>query len=283
MNTKDMTAIIPLRVDSKDRARNIIASTEFLLKYYDCNIIIKEVDVEQKIHPPSNPRLKYVFEKTDTGDFFHRTKILNDMLFMVETDYTINYDCDMLIGKSTMNKVIQLLNNGYDLVYPYSKGKIFIPLAVNEQHINKFLNDPDNIYLENLLEKHDKSCTIEGDGLECFNNIGLGKIWTSGGMQFFKTSSYKSGYGENELFIDWGPEDQERLYRFYLLGYKVGWIESGCTCHMDHIKTETTQHTNKYNIRNHNLWDKIIKEIKTKEDMLKYMNSLEYVKERKFK
>jgi hypothetical protein len=283
MNSSNLTAIIPLKVDSKDRMRNIIASTEFLLKYYDCKIIIKEVDESQKINPPVNDRIKYVFEKTNTLDCFHRTKILNDMLFMVDTPYVVNYDCDMLIAQSCMAEVLSLLESGYDLVYPYEKGSVFLPLNVNEQHINKFLNDDNNLYLEHIIKKHLSTCQINGDGLDCFNKIGLGKIWTCGGMQFFNTQSYISGYGENEMFLDWGPEDQERLYRFYLLGYKVGWANSTLICHMDHQKTNTTQKTNKYNIQNHELWDKITSTITSKEDMKNYMNSLEYVKKRNFK
>ena len=44
-----------------------------------------------------------------------------------------------------------------------------------------------------------------------------------------KTEIYKKAYGENENFISYGPEDQERAYRFKKLGYKVEWYDVNVT------------------------------------------------------
>ena len=38
------TFIIPIRIESKDRLRNVITSTALLLEHFETNIIIKEVD-----------------------------------------------------------------------------------------------------------------------------------------------------------------------------------------------------------------------------------------------
>jgi hypothetical protein len=243
MNTNNITAIIPIRIDSDDRLQNINASISFLLNYYDCNVIVKEVDNIQKFNPPNNSKLKYIFEKCDINTPFHRTKIINEMLNIVNTKYVINYDCDMLIPKSTMNKCISMLNSGYDLVYPYPKETIYYTTKLNEQHIKKFLNDPNNSYMDYIIEKY--MIKIEKKELHFFNKINfLKNVICAGGMQFFNTKSYIKGYGENEEFLDWGPEDYERLYRFYLLGYKIGWIDSGNIMHMDHKKTESSNASN---------------------------------------
>ena len=40
------TFIIPIRIESPDRLRNVITTTAFLVENFDTNIIIKEVDSE---------------------------------------------------------------------------------------------------------------------------------------------------------------------------------------------------------------------------------------------
>lgn len=272
----DITALIPVKIDSEDRLKNIKTSVNFLLKHYNCKIILKECDASQKIFIEENSRLKYIFEKCDENKPFHRTKIINDMLLEVDTPYVINYDCDMLLPKTTMEKCIQMLKNGYDLVYPYPKGSIYFTSKLNDDHRKKFLTDSNTDYIDYLIQKY--MIKIEDTHLWFFMDTELDGVVCAGGMQFFKTESYKNGFGENEQFVDWGPEDYERIYRFYKLGYKIGWIESGNILHMDHEKTKSsidTSKTNKYNTR---LWHDILMRRTNKNSMLEYMNSLEYTK-----
>jgi len=276
MNTKNLTAIIPVRIDSTDRLKNINTTIEFLLKYYNCNIILKEVDSTQKIQLPNNSRLTYIFEKVQDTSFFHRTKILNEMLSLVKTKYVVNYDCDMLIPQSTMKRCIHMLNSGYDLVYPYPRGNIYMTFFLDNPQRLKLLNDPNNEYMDYLIKKY--AININEIIYNYFKSTELDGVFCAGGMQFFKTKSYIEGYGENESFIDWGPEDYERLYRFYLLGYKIGWMESENIIHMDHQKSQANDDFNHYNIQNKENWKNILTIIKTKKDMFQYMNSLAYTK-----
>tara|TARA_R110000868_G_scaffold124816_3_gene329728 strand:- start:896 stop:1735 length:840 start_codon:yes stop_codon:yes gene_type:complete len=275
MNTKNLTAIIPVRIDSTDRFQNINTTIEFLLKYYNCNIILKEVDSTQKIQLPNNSRLTYIFEKIQDTSFFHRTKILNEMLSLVKTKYVVNYDCDMLIPQSTMKRCIHMLNSGYDLVYPYPRDSIYLTFPLDGPQRLKLLNDPNNTYMDYLIKKYTLKWKYN---LNFFEFTKLNGVVCSGGMQFFKTKSYIEGYGENESFIDWGPEDYERLYRFYLLGYKIGWTNFENIVHMDHTISLANNNNNMYNIKNQENWKNIISNIKTKEDMIKYMSSLNYIK-----
>ena len=224
---KDITFVIPVKIDSADRLNNLQTSIDFLLKYYNCHIIVKECDTFQKVFLPKNKNIFYFFEESKNNNFFHRTKILNDMLRLVETKYVANYDCDILIPQINVEKSIFLLDGGYDMVFPYEKGLVVLDWPLNEQQREKILSEPDTLYLEKLLEKHKCNHFVHDpsfSGLDVFKNIGLGKIFSAGSVQFFNTKSYIEGFGENEAFIDWGPEDQERLYRFFILGYKSNLI-----------------------------------------------------------
>ena len=46
INLSEATFIIPIRIESPDRLRNVITTTAFLVENFDTNIIIKEVDSE---------------------------------------------------------------------------------------------------------------------------------------------------------------------------------------------------------------------------------------------
>ena len=279
MCTQDLTAIIPVRIDSSDRLRNIKYVVKFLLNFYDCKIIIKEVDDTQKLFLESDSRITYIFEKTNNTNFFHRTKILNDMLEMVTTKYVVNHDGDILIPQSNMSKSLKMLEEGYDMVLPYEIGSIILHWPLTEWHLDQLTTSKDTLFLEKLIEAQ-KRIDLRG-GLKVFEDLGYNGVWTIGGIQFFKTELYKKAFGENEEFIDWGPEDQERGYRFIKLGYKLGFIDKGTICHIHHKESIATDSKNEYNKKNHTLWD-YIKTLQSKNDILNYMKSLPYTKERNF-
>ena len=275
MNTSHVTAIIPVRIDSPERLRNLQTSVNFLLRFFDFKIIIKEVDVVQNVFFENTDRVKYIFEFSE-NDYFHRTKILNDMIKMVDTQYTINYDCDILLPQKNCYESLQLLNEGYDLVYPYKKGIFLSSWSFKQEDLSKFLSEENTNSLSFFLNKYQLNSLKPG--LDIFKKLNIGTIHSIGCVQFFNTESYKKGFGENELFVDWGPEDQERLYRFYILGYKVGWNKDGSICHMSHPPSKSTEENYLHNKKNHELYDWIINNLKTKDQMLDYMNSLDYVK-----
>ena len=108
----ECTFIMPLRIESADRMRNVITTIIYLLRNFDTKVIVKEVDVEsifeQSVQPALEEALEdfqlegltHIFEQSDDYTF-HRTKIINDMLWMVDTPYVANYDCDILLPKTS--------------------------------------------------------------------------------------------------------------------------------------------------------------------------------------
>ena len=84
IDLKDATFIIPIRIESTDRLRNVITTTAFLLENFDTNIIIKEVDSESVFKNQAMPILddildfevdiNHIFEKSDLP-LFHRQKV----------------------------------------------------------------------------------------------------------------------------------------------------------------------------------------------------------------
>ena len=62
IDLSEATFIIPIRIESQDRLRNVITTTAFLLENFDTNIIIKEVDVESVFQRDALPVLEDILE-----------------------------------------------------------------------------------------------------------------------------------------------------------------------------------------------------------------------------
>ena len=203
---KDTTFIIPIRIESDDRLRNVIVSSIYLLDNTECNIIIKESDSESIFARDALPqiiecvgkekgsRLNHVFEKNDE-DVFHRTRLLNDMVILTKTKVVVNYDCDILlplISYETCEKWI--LDGKYDMVYPYGDGNWQYQIFADDELVSEFINGDYNFDI--LMKKS--------------------KVYDAkyGFCQFFSTEKYIEGGLENENFIAYGYEDNERFYRF---------------------------------------------------------------------
>jgi len=227
-NLKDTTFIIPIRIESDDRLRNVITVCCFLLENFDTKVIIKEVDDKSVFQKEALPQiseyvedaienLTHVFEKSDPDDpVFYRMRYLNEMLHMCDTPVVANYDCDVLMPIQTYLEAQKHLTEGvFDVIYPYGLGPWQKKIYANDKMVSDFLsNDCEFSYLEKKYEV---------DNAE------------SGHVQFFKRSSYIEGGMENENFRGSAPEDKERIHRFTTLGYNVGRIENWIY-HLEHSR-----------------------------------------------
>lgn len=102
-----LTFLMPCRIESEDRLRNIITSVSYITHHFpQSKIIVKEVDKESVFSSSAIPVIKnifgksldnltHIFEKSD-DQFFHKTKILNDLLMESDTEIVYNYDVDVV-------------------------------------------------------------------------------------------------------------------------------------------------------------------------------------------
>lgn len=225
---RDTTFIIPIRIESEDRMRNVITICCFLLENFDTKLIIKEVDEKSVFKEDVLPQisdylgdsvnnLTHLFEKSDPDDpVFYRMRYLNEMLAMCETDIVANYDCDVLMPIQTyLDAQMMIQDLDFDLIYPYGHGFWQKKVSATDEMVSEFLSDDCEF---SHLEKK-----VEIDNAE------------SGHVQFFKRTAYIEGGMENENFRGSSPEDKERIHRFQKLGYKVGRIENWIY-HLEHSR-----------------------------------------------
>ena len=132
IDLKSCTFIIPVRIESEDRMRNVITVLCYLLENFDTKVILKEVDTESVFEKEVLPQIKdylgdainnltHVFEQSD-DPVFYRMKIINEMLHMSDTPVIANYDGDVLFKPETYTKAVDMIDDGYDMVYPYGFG-----------------------------------------------------------------------------------------------------------------------------------------------------------------
>jgi len=58
MKLTNTTFIVPLRIESSDRLRNVVVSSIYLLDNTDCTLIIKEADSESIFEASALPQIK---------------------------------------------------------------------------------------------------------------------------------------------------------------------------------------------------------------------------------
>ena len=109
---KDLTFLLPCRIESEDRLKNVITSTTYLLKNFpEQKSYSEEVDTRSHFKFRALPIIKkyvntdqltHIFEESNEK-FFHKTRILNDLLVASDTPIVYNHDVDVVLPKKVMN------------------------------------------------------------------------------------------------------------------------------------------------------------------------------------
>jgi len=266
VNLSQATFIIPIRIESSDRLRNVITTTAFLLENFDTNIMIKEVDYQSVFEKQAIPILEEIveddiwknfdfnFEKTNEP-LFHKTRILNEMITKADTDIVISYDCDAILPKESYKIAYDyIVNDGFDVVYPYGHGMYQKQVAATDEVVSNFLDKNDYSYLNSVSKIHTSDF---------------------GWMQFYKKQSYIDSGMHNENFKAYAPEDKEIFHRFKTLDFKVGRIDN-YVYHLEHARGENSWFSNPHMKSNMGEWEKI--QTMNKQNLLEYYSQQEYLK-----
>jgi hypothetical protein len=260
----EATFIIPIRIESNDRLRNIITTTAFLLENFDTNIIIKEVDSESIFKNVALPILKnildvdiniqHIYEKSDSPSF-HRQRVLNEMIVAADTEIVVNYDCDVLLPLDSYHEAYNsILHHTHDVIYPYGQGMYQKQVQASDEIVSNFLQTMDY----SILDSNSSISTSD-----------------FGWAQFFNRQVYIDGGMENENFVAYSPEDKERFYRFTTLEYNVGRIHD-YVYHLEHARGQNSWINNPYMDTNNDEWQKI--QSMNKEQIKQYYSNQEYFK-----
>ena len=200
-NIKDMTFIIPVRLDSVVRLENLILSVHSLLKNFDTHIMVLEAASYSNgiIKKMLYNKIEYLFLE-DRDSVFYKTKYLNIMTRRACTPLIGLWDTDVILPKEQILDAIEKLRQGFDVSYPFDGRCYDTSFVIRELYAQ-------NKNIQYLMRNKDKMSLIYGDKV-------------TGGAVFVNSDAYIKAGMMNEKFYGWGPEDFELFERLKILGLK---------------------------------------------------------------
>lgn len=240
----NLTFLIPVKLESPDRVRNLKTVLTYLLSKFDAKIQVQEHDRENRftkmVMPyindrfgPITHRLTYTFDE-QKEPYFHKTKVLNDMLLRSDTEVVCNYDTDVLLPEhSYYDAYNAIMSKEWDAIYPYGCGVYQKAITYSAQTFSEFIGGDMDVA---ALESH---ATLSNS--------------TIGWCQFIRRENYINSFMMNENFHAWGPEDSELYYRLKILGNRVGRVDD-YVYHLEHSRTNDSWFSNPLYRENFMLW-----------------------------
>ena len=250
---KDVTFMIPVKLDSEDRKTNLRIILNYLYRHFDTNIIVYESDVqsnEKFIRSLVKKPIHYMYEKIKDG-IFHRTRLLNEMTIAANTPIIVNYDADVVLQPFQYIHAQKLINgqDKIDMVMAYQGPCLDIPKDLFDLVEN-----------DKITEIDPKKCTL-------MNPMSVG------GAVFHNKERYLEAGLENERFVSWGYEDNERVLRLQKLGQSIARTHGYCW-HLTHSRDQNGWFNNPYIQQNKDEFAKIqqLNEVELNE----YVNTWNY-------
>jgi len=255
IDLSDVTFNIPVKIDQPQRGRNLDIVTRYLKRYFNTNIIVCEMDTEQRAKPFINVDCKYVFMKTQSP-FIHRTMQLNYMASISETPIVVNYDVDVLLPPESYQIAAGFIRRKEaQMVYPFDG---------NFYNTNDTMNKRISDTLDVMFIDTNKCGNLAPN----FKSVGGAIFWDK--QKFFDFGM------ENENFVSWGHEDQERFERARILDVKLARV-NGNLFHLQHqpsLNSSNAGHS--YYKNNENEWLKV-KQM-DKPTLIKYLETWPWLK-----
>jgi predicted glycosyltransferase involved in capsule biosynthesis len=235
-NMDDLTFILPVGIETEDRYRNFLFTINYLINICpEAHYIIHEMGDINYSANVEHARIKKIFSKTQKiNEKFYKTWCINRAIEEAKTKVICIYDVDVLIPLESIEKSIKYIIEGYDMVLPYSYGP-YQKQILNFKECEQFI----------------KSLNFDDFKTVRPNNSFYGHV------QFFNKLSYMEVGGENEEMIGWGPEDQEKLFKMYSLGYKVKYLDNSYVWHIEHSRLNPTPWISEIHDKNMKIFEKI--------------------------
>lgn len=215
-----VTFVIPLRVDSPERERNLDLLLDTLVTIEHAEVHILEADNKSRYRLKKNYcNVVYRFVK-DLDPVFYRTKYLNCLLQEAEGSIVGIWDTDIMMPEIQILDAIREIKVGKAIMsYPYDG--CFYSLTPERSEL--FVQDKSYKKLEE--QEDDRNLTHGAHSV--------------GGAFFVNKKMYLQAGGENEHFYGWGPEDAERAKRMEILGLPI-YRAKGPLYHLYHPRKENS-------------------------------------------
>lgn len=248
----DVTFIIPVRIDSEDRIRNLNIVTMYLREHFNTQIIVSEQDKAGIVPDVLGKTLydTYILYKTD--GLFHKTRLINAAAKIVKTPLIAMCDSDILINPGQYEEAASHLRGGSaDFSYPFN-GKCINIVAEQIPRV-----------METLV--------FDFVAPKVTNPSGE----AHGGCVMYSKEKFMAGGMMNERLVAYGPEDGEQNFRFTRLNYKRT-RTSQPLYHLNHARTINSSDNHAHSSKNWQEYNRI-KNMKRKE-LVDYISTWPWLK-----
>ena len=211
----DVTFVVPVRIDSFERSRNLDVLIDFLIRYFDSNILIMEADSQRRYFVKNgNRRIHYFFER-DPRPIFQHTRCMNLLYPKVDTAMIAGWDVDAIVIPEQIIDAVKQVRCGNAVMAIAYNGFMYKTTQKLAQIFRKTQN------LDILIRSEDDLIPVYGD-------------LSTGGAFIVNTEKYLEAGGENEYFFGWGCEDFERVKRMEILFSQPIYFAMGGLFHLWH-------------------------------------------------
>ncbi len=251
IDIRDVAFIIPCRIDSLERVSNLKLVTTILLNWFKTRIMIIEEGPKQVLpdffmnHPDE---LEFHFREDHSG-LFHRSSCVNEMVKIANEAVLANCDVDVLVSPRNYVAARDLLLKGdFDVIRPFD---------------GSCINVPQKLAARIMAER----------GVDFLDRLNCTPLYadTPGGLVMMRRDVCLDAGMDNENFVSYGYEDDERLARLAGLGYRLGKLE-GSLFHLDHPRgVNSHEGLNPYNVSNRAELEKV--RAMNREELRSYVNS----------
>lgn len=215
-----LSFVIPIRVESAERERNLDVVVEMLSGMEGVDVSILEGDerpLYQLKKAYKNVRYRFV---EDRDPVFHRTKYLNWLLRDAQGAVAGIWDTDVVTTCEQISDAVKAIRTGRAVMgFPYD-GRF---CSLSPEDSDQFVRDRSFERLDELVRT---------------SHLAHGPH-SVGGAFLVNRKLYLQSGGENEHFYGWGPEDAERAKRMEILGLPV-YRASGPLFHLYHPRKENS-------------------------------------------
>ena len=240
--------MIHFRRDVDDRFRNL----EMVVKFYrenSDNLQIAILNDDKELDKDFKRLCKQYDCKglfMENNDVYWRTKAFNEMSKILDVEYLIAGDTDVIVDPKYILEAIEKFHTPYEavgIVYPYNG--MFIHLK--QPMFEKFTID------QSLVDLLEKSKTLKPIPYDQDENFLVAHPQSKGGMVIFCKKAFIHCNGYNPNFKGWGYEDDEILARFQKTGFSVCRVDNkeAIAWHLPHENTVREKHHYYDNNRKH--------------------------------
>lgn len=194
----NVSFVIPVRIDSYERSRNLDLLLDFILHHFKSKIYIMEADSSQHyILKEKHPQVEYHFIK-DENPVFQHTLYLNYLYQLVTTSIIAGWDTDAIVPATQITEVVNQIESGKAVMgLPYNG----IMYATDPIHLQMYTQSGDIGVLQKNIPYM----------FPMYGSLSMG------GAFIVNRNEYLQSGGDNENFLGWGPEDFERIKRMEIL------------------------------------------------------------------